>query len=227
MRLQLAITADRGARIGLLLAGAALLSACSASLLPTPAPAPARFTLDAPAAPAGLAAGDTPRAAAAAAPVLLVALPRTASGYDGRGMLYLRRPNELQAFAFHEWVAPPAQMLAPLLVRTLQDSGSFRAVLLAPTAAVTDWQLETQVLRLHQDFTQRPSRVRLTLRAVLLDSASRQTLAWREFDTTVPATADDPVAGAQAAQRAAQSLVAELAAFCAQVKPSRTPSQPP
>ncbi len=213
--------AQRAARIALQLAGAALLAACSASLLPPPAPARARFSLDGPAPAAG------PQAAAAGAPVLVVALPRAAPGYDSRGMLYLRRPHELQAFAFHEWVAPPAQMLAPLLVRALQDSGRFRAVLLAPTAAVADWQLETQILRLHQDFTQQPSQVRLTLRAVLVDSASRQTLAWREFDVAVAATGDDPVSGAQAAQRATHSVMAELAAFCAEVRPGPAPARPP
>jgi cholesterol transport system auxiliary component len=190
-----------------------LLTACAGTLLPKPAPAPTRFTLDAGpvAAPAASA-----RTAAADAPTLTVDTPRAAPGYDSRRMVYQRRPQQMEAFAFHEWVEPPAQMLAPLLVRALQDHGGFRAVLRAPSAAAGGWRLETELLRLHQDFSQRPSQVRLSGRAVLLNSATRQAVAWREFDVSVAATGDDPVAGAAAAQAAARQLSTEVAAFSAE-----------
>ena len=231
--------------VALVLALAWALAACGGSLLPKPTPAPARFTLDdgSAAAPgrAGLparagtgagtgtgtgtgtgaaAAADAAALAGAAAPAagapdLVVAVPRAAAGYDSTRMVYLQRPQELQAFAFHEWADTPAQMLAPLLVRALQGSGTFRAVLLAPTAATSALRLETQIIRLQHDFTSQPSRVRLTLQAVLLDSTTRQVLAAREFDETVPAQAANPVAGAAAAQQATQQVLSALAAFCA------------
>lgn len=201
------------ARLWWLAAVVPLLAACAGSLLPKPASPPARFTLD-----AGTASppSSNARAAAADAPTLTVDLPRAASGYDSRRMVYLRRPQQLEAFAFNEWVEPPAQMLAPLLVRALQDSGGFRAVLRAPSAAAGGWRLETELLRLHQDFSQRPSQVRLSVRAVLLNSTTRQAVAWREFDVSVAAASDDPVAGAAAAQAAARQLLAEVATFCAE-----------
>jgi cholesterol transport system auxiliary component len=190
-----------------------LLAACAGTLLPKPAPAPARFTLD-----TGPAATPAPgaRVVPADAPTLTVDLPRAAPGYDSRRMVYQRRPQQMEAFAFHEWVEPPAQMLAPLLVRALQDQGGFRAVLRAPSAATGGWRLETELLRLHQDFSQHPSQVRLSVRAVLLNSATRQAVAWREFDVSVAATGDDPVAGAAAAQAAARQLASEVAAFSAE-----------
>ena len=190
-----------------------LLAACAGTLLPKPAPAPTRFTLD-----TGPAAAPAPsaRTAATDAPTLTVDTPRAAPGYDSRRMVYQRRPQQMEAFAFHEWVEPPAQMLAPLLVRALPDQGGFRAVLRAPSAAAGGWRLETELLRLHQDFSQRPSQVRLSVRAVLLNSATRQAVAWREFDVSVAATSDDPVAGAAAAQAAARQLSTEVAAFSAE-----------
>ena len=191
---------------------AVLLAGCSGTLLPQPPTAPARFTLDGAAA---TSADTPPRAAAAAGPVLVVDVPRAAPGYDSTRMVYLRRPQELESFAFHEWVQPPAQMLAPLMVRALQDSGAFRVVLMAPSAASGGLRLETELIRLQQDFGTRPSQVRLTLRAVLLDTATRQAVAWREFDAIVPATGDDPVAGVAAAHQATQRVLAALAAFCA------------
>ena len=199
-------------RAALLAAGAlALLAGCSGTLLPKPAPPPARFTLD-----AGAALTTPPAAAAASAPTLVLAAPRAAPGHDSRRMLYQRRPQALEAFAFHEWVEPPAQMLAPLMLRALQQGAGFHAVLLAPTAGAAGWRLETEQLRLLQDFGSAPSQARLSLRAVLLDGATRQVIAWREFDVAVAAAADDPVAGAHAAHRATQQLLAQLAAFCAE-----------
>jgi len=200
------------------------LSACSGTLLPKPPAPPARFTLDgprnAPTAATHRAAGPAP-----AAPAIAVALPRAAAGYDSRHMLYQRRPHELEAFAFHEWVDAPAQMLAPLLVRALQDSGAFRAVLLAPSTALAGWRLESELIRLHQDFSTQPSQLRLGLRAVLLDVVSRQVIAWREFDLGVAAASDDPVAGVQAAHQATRQLMQAVAAFCAEQAAIARPPQ--
>ena len=204
-----------------LLASLASLAACSASLLPKPPPPPTRFTLDAQAAVAATAPREASAGAPASAPagapalVVVVAVPRAAPGFDSARMVYLRQPQQLEAFAFHEWVDTPARMLAPLLVRALQASASFSAVLQAPSVASGNWRLETELIRLQQDFSSAPSQVRLTLRAVLLDSASRQVIAWREFDATVSAATDDPAGGAAAAHQATQRVLAALAAFCA------------
>ncbi len=202
---------SRLAVAGLLaIGGLTLLAACAGTLLPKPPQPPARYMLD------GGSAALMPRAPAAGAPALVVAVPRAAPGYDSRRMVYLRRPQELEAFAFHEWVDTPAQMLAPLLVRALQGSAAFRVVLLAPSAAVGGWRLETELIRLQQDFSSRPSQVRLSLRAVLLDSGTRQAIAWRDFDLSVPAAGDDPVAGVLAAHQATEGVLAAVAAFCAE-----------
>ena len=209
----LAPTARPAALLAALLAALFTLGGCAGGLLPKPTPAAARFTLDDGAA----AAPQRARASAAAAstPDLVVVVPRAAAGHDSTRMVYLQRPQELQAFAFNEWADTPAQMLAPMLVRALQDSGAFRAVLLAPSAATGRWRLETELIRLQQDFNTQPSQVRLTLRAVLLDSGTRQVIATREFDESVAARADNPVAGAAAAQQAAQRVLVALATFCA------------
>ena len=206
------------ARSGLVVCAAlaALLSGCSGSLLPKPPAPPTRFTLDVP------GAAVAPRPAAAGAPVLVVALPRAAPGFDSHRMLYLRRPQELEAYASNEWVDTPARMLAPLLVQSLQDSGAFSAVLLAPSAASGAWRLESELIRLQQDFGSQPSQVRLTLRAVLVDTTSRQVIAWREFDETVAAATDDAAGGAAAAHQATGRVLAALAAFCA-AQPSTQP----
>jgi cholesterol transport system auxiliary component len=190
------------------------LGGCGASLLPKPPAAAARYTLDA----QGPAQGSAPSALrlATMAPVLLVAQPSAAPGYESTRMLFQRQPQQLEAFAFHEWVEPPARLLAPLMVQALQATGAFRAVLLAPTSGTGALRLETEVVRLQQDFSAQPSTVRLTLRAVLIDAGTRRVLASQLFDATAAAARDDPVAGVAAAQPLTQRLLGDLAAACAE-----------
>lgn len=185
------------------------LGACSGSLLPKALPMPSLHALswdDADAPPV--------RAPAAGARVLAVLAPRAAAGFDGANMVYLRRPHEVEAFAQNAWVDTPSRMLAPLLVRALQRSGSFRAVLSAPGAAQAELALDTEIIRLQQDFGSVPSQVRFTLRAVLIDSTTRRVLAWREFDRRVAAPSEDPRGGVAAANQAARQVLDELVAFC-------------
>jgi cholesterol transport system auxiliary component len=68
-------------------------------------------------------------------------------------------------------------------------------------------------VRLQQDFASQPSRVHFTLRAHLVDSATRRVLAWRVFDESVAAATDDPYGGVVAANRAVQTVLEQLAGF--------------
>lgn len=186
-----------------------LLAGCAGSLLPKPAPPPALYGLDDGASPPGRAA------APAGAPSLLVSVPRAGAGLDTRLIAYQRQPQRIEHYANSEWLDTPARLLAPLLVRAAEGTGAFRAVLLAPAAASANWRLDTEILRLQQNFGNGPSQVRLSLRAVLVDAGSRAVLATREFDVSVPASSDDAAGGVAAAQRAALQVAQELTAFCA------------
>lgn len=201
----------RAARRGLILAALAL--AGCASLLPKPGPAPTLFALDETAA---ALAPSAARPTAAARLTLVVAPPRAAAGFDTARIVYMRQAHELQAFAYHQWVDTPAQMLAPLIVTSVERSGAFRVVLAAPTTAATDLRLDTELVRLQHEFVTTPSRVRLTLRAVLVETATRRVVAAREFEATAASPSEDPYGGVIAANRAAAIVLAELAAFCAE-----------
>jgi len=192
------------------LLGLAMFGGCADSLLPRPAPPPALFALDDSARPAP--AGPP---AVASAPTLVVNPPRAAAGFESAHIVYLRRPHEIEFFAYSQWVDAPAQMLAPLIVGAIERTGAFRAVLRAPTAAAAELRLDTELIRLQQDFTSSPSHVQLTLRAVLIETGTRRVVAVREFDASVPAPSDDTQGGVAAANQAVQRVLAELAKFTA------------
>lgn len=207
--------------ISLLLAG---VGGCGA-LRSTGTPPPAFYALE-PVRIATAAAKPTPVAPSKGAPALVVNPPRAAAGFDSQRILYVREPYQLEYFSHSEWVNPPARMLAPLIVAALEDSGTFRSVMLAPTAAAGDLRLDTEIVRLQQDFATQPSHVHFTLRAHLVDNATRRVLAWQLFDASVAAATDDPYGGVVAANRAVQAVMEQLARFCATAAAQWQPSSP-
>ena len=195
--------------------GMAALALCACSALaPSTTPPPAFYSLNGE---PGLAvAAAAPTAGSAAQPTLIINPPRAAAGFDSQRIIYLREAHKLEYFANSEWVDPPARMLGTLLVSALQGTGAFRAVVLAPGTAVGEMRLETDIVRLQQEFQGSPSRVHFTLRATLLDDKTRRVLGWREFDARVAAPTDDPYGGVLAANLAVQAVLKDLAAFCAE-----------
>ncbi len=149
------------------------------------------------------------------APVLAVAAPRAAPGFDGPRLVYLRKPLELRHYARADWVEPPAHMIGPLLVRALERTGRFQAVVVAPGGVAAGLRLDAEVVRLQQEFTERPSRVRFTLRAQLADLQAGRVLGTRELEAVEPAPSEDAYGGVQAANRAVQRVLEEVASWCA------------
>ena len=188
------------------------LGACG-TLRPTTTPNTAFYTFER----ASAARTAAPRAdAAATAPTLIINPTHAAAGFDSQRIIYVRETHKLEYFAHSEWVDPPARMLAPLLVAAIESTGAFRAVVLTPSAAAGDLRLDTEIIRLQHEFLTQPSRVRFTLRAHLVDDKTRRVLAWREFDAVVPAASEDPYGGVVAANRAVQTVLENLAVFCAE-----------
>jgi cholesterol transport system auxiliary component len=205
----------RSLLVSALLLSVSWLPGCSA-LLPTAPPTPSFYTL-------GSTANKAPthQAVKSTGPTLLVNPIRAASGYDSARMVYTRSPQQLEHFARSEWADTPARMLAPWLVQVLSDeltrtsvAGTVGAVLLAPSSAVSEYALDTDLIRLYQDFTVQPSQARLTLRVALIQTTTRRVIAVREFDATQASQTDDPRGGVAAAQIVSGRVLQEAAEFC-------------
>lgn len=61
--------------------------------------------------------------------VLLVAESRAEAGFDTPRMAYSRKVAELEYYTESSWVDTPTRMLTPLIVRSLEASHAFQAVL--------------------------------------------------------------------------------------------------
>jgi len=190
----------------------ATLTACTA-LGPPPADEASIYLLDA-----------RPAMSRAPAPVratLAVGTPRAWPGFETPRMAYVKQPHELQYFTKSRWADSPARMLSPLLVQALDQSGAFGAVVYNPGAVTGTLRLDTELVRMQQEFQSEPSRVRVTLRAQLVDVQERRVIAVREFDEIETAAADNAYAGVAALNRALERMLPRLAEFCASAATGR------
>lgn len=154
--------------------------------------------------------------------VLLVNLPKAQAGFDTERIAYLRRPHEVNYYATSEWVDTPPRMLAPLLVQAFERFGAWQTVVRMPSAVRGDYRVDSDNLTLGQEFFQRPSRVRLTLRAQLVDLQRLRPIGTKVFEVVEPAPSEDAYGGVTAANRAVAKLLDEVAAWvsrCVQEAP--------
>lgn len=150
--------------------------------------------------------GDRQRA------TVLVLPPATTAVYDTRQMAYMTRPHEVSYFTRSEWGETPSEMLHPLLVRTLQNTRSFAAVVIPPYTARYAFALRTTIIELRQDFTSRPATLVLSLSFRLTDGAGR-VVATKEVSLREPMRQRNSYAGVVAANEATARALREMAAF--------------
>lgn len=157
--------------------------------------------------PAKIPAGKTDK-------VLQVSMPQAAPGFDSPALIYVRTPHVLEHYSQNQWVDTPARMLLPLIVWMIEATGQFGAVLSATTPNLTgELRLDTEIVRLQQEFSTQPSQVRLVLRVQLLDLIVNQVVATRLFEIVEPAPTDDAAGGVLATHRAVAKVLEELAKF--------------
>lgn len=182
-----------------------LLAGCTPALLQSEASAIKTYVLDATIDPRPMAQPSNK--------VLLVAMPRAQPGFDTPFIAYTRTPLSLDYYTRSKWADVPVRMLVPLVVRALEETKAFDAVVVPPTPAEGDLRLELDIIRLQQEFLEQPSQVRLTVRAKLFDVATRHVLGTQVFEIVEPAPSEDAYGGVQAANAAVEKLLEELMDF--------------
>lgn len=145
---------------------------------------------------------------------ILVMPPETAPMYDTRDMAYSCVPYKISYYSKNRWAETPSQMIEPLIVKTLQKTRYYHAVVEPPFAGRYDYMLTTNITELQQDYTGCSPILRFTLRANLIRTIGNQIVATKEFTAIVPLYKRDPYAGVLAANTAVDQVLRELAAFC-------------
>jgi cholesterol transport system auxiliary component len=182
------------------------LSACS--LRPVSPPVINKYALT--------AIANAPVSKITAPVTLLVTTPVAAPGYIAADMIYITQAYELKHFATHRWVAPPAQMLTPLLAQSLRNTHYLYAVVTPPFIGVSDFRLDTQLLQFQQEFLQPTSQVRVVLQAELINNLTNKIIVERRFEALVPAPQNNPYSGVVAANAAVAQVLQNINAMVIQ-----------
>ena len=161
---------------------------------------------------------STPANAAGTSPgTLLVTTPRAQPGFDTPRMVYLHRPHEVSYYALNQWTDSPARMLARPLVQAMESTRLWNAVVQAPSPVLAGYRLDCDNLVLEQQFFSNPSRVRLALRAQLIDVSRQSVMGTRDFEIFEVAPNDDAYGGVVAANRAATTLLEQMVGWVSAV----------
>lgn len=144
---------------------------------------------------------------------ILVAQPSAVSGYQTEQMLYIVKPFELKPFSRNAWVGPPANMLFPLILQSLQSSDYFSAVVSSPYSDKADYRLETELIELEQNFLMNPSMLQFVVKVVLSHISDNRVLASKIITEQICCPTNTPYGGVIAANQATQSFTKTLIDF--------------
>jgi cholesterol transport system auxiliary component len=144
---------------------------------------------------------------------LLISTPVASPGYTTSKMMYMMIPFKLRAFANHRWIAPPADMILPILAEDVRNRGYFKAVVTPPFAGVTNYRLDTQLLVLRQEFILPKSQVRLVMDVDVVNANTNRIVASKRFHVVYNAQDNNPYGGVIAANKAVNNVARQIARF--------------
>lgn len=145
--------------------------------------------------------------------VLLVGQPQPHPGFESPRMVYLMRPYELEFYATNQWTDSPARLFAPLLVQSLSQTGTWRAVVALPGSVRGDYRLDSSGFIVQQEFLRQPSLVRMALRGQLVDLKESRVVSTKLFEVEEPAPSEDAYGGVLASNRAAAAMLAQITSW--------------
>jgi len=160
---------------------------------------------------------DTEHAAApvparADAPTLLV-LDTTAGGfYDTDQLVFSRSAGTRGQYQFARWTERPGKRFADL-----DRLGRYR-VAAAGGYVQGDLMLDTRLVEFYHDATSEPGKMRLELRAELVDLKQRTLLGRHTFEQQVPLASYDAAGAARASNVAVGRVLDDLSAWLATFK---------
>jgi cholesterol transport system auxiliary component len=162
------------------------------------------------------------RPADANGPILLVSLPQAEPGFETSRMIYIKRPYELESYAVNQWADTPARMFTPWLVQALTQSGVWRDVVTLPSSVPGEYRLDSYGFAVQQEFLQQPSRVRVTIRAQLVDVKQSTIVGRQTFEAIELAPGENAYGGVLGANRAVVGLLGQIVSWlqaCVQHSP--------
>lgn len=151
------------------------------------------------------------------APTLLVLDTATGSFYDTDQLIFSRRAGTRGQYQLARWTERPGKRFSDLMRARLDRQGVWH-VSAAGGYVRGDVLLDTELVEFYHDAVSQPGKVRLVLRAELVDLKQRALLGRRVFEQQVALTTYDAAGAAQASSQAVSQALDELTAWLATLR---------
>lgn len=145
--------------------------------------------------------------------IIMVMIPDANPYYRTTEMAYEIKPHQVSYFTRNAWAEPPAKMLQPLVVKTLQNTHHYRAVVSPPVTGNYDYMLTTQILVLRANLDNRAAVYEVTIRAQMFNAHSNRAVATKDITVYEPIIGCTFYNKVQAANRAVAKVLAQIARF--------------
>jgi cholesterol transport system auxiliary component len=147
-------------------------------------------------------------------PTLLVLDTATSGFYNTDHLIFGRSAETRGQYQFARWTERPGKRFADLMRARLDRVGAYHVA--TPGGYVRgDLLLDTELMEFYHDASSEPGRMRLVLRADLVDLKQRTLLGRRVFEQQVALTTFDAAGAAQAANLATSQVLDALTAWLA------------
>jgi cholesterol transport system auxiliary component len=151
------------------------------------------------------------------APTLLVLDTATGSFYDTEQLIFSRSPGTRGQYQLARWTERPGKRFAELMRVRLDRQGAWH-VSAAGGYVRGDMLLDTELIEFYHDAVSQPGKVRLVLRAELVDLKQRKLKGRRVFEQQVALATYDAAGAAQASSQAVSQALDELTAWLASLQ---------
>lgn len=146
--------------------------------------------------------------------VLYVSPVETDPLYDTDNMAYSVHPLQVEYYAKNKWAETPANMIQPLIIKTLRDTQHFRAVTTSQNVQ-HDYILNTKITELRQVYNAHSTYAEFRLLAEIVNTRTGKIIATQEFMCREPMCQRNPYGGASAANITVANVMDQLAQFSA------------
>lgn len=138
-----------------------------------------------------------------------------AKAYSSTAMAYQIHPYQASYFALNRWQTPPLTMITGNLAQALQNSGGFKAVVIAPPyVGLVDRVVHVNLLQLNQvfDATGSSAKERLQVQLLTTQEVTQKLMSQKTFTVEVPVAAT-PFGGVAGASQAWQKMLPDMIAY--------------
>lgn len=137
-----------------------------------------------------------------------------AAAYDHDRMVYKEGAFERQTYYYHRWITNPAEMIRDAILKDLQRSGNYRAVVQVPGTTAWNYEIQGYVREIYENDLGQHWESILDLDVTLIktppETSKRRALFQKNYRTSAVCENKDPKAVVAAMSTAMQKISYEL-----------------